>query len=119
VETGLVYYGCGGPTIDDVGFRGNYRQFWLTVGYIEPNNVPYLMHEYKVLDYSAMAYYKFDQTIFIGRYEDSFRVQKARPVSVLPDFIQENIASPFCNSIPAKQVQVPQFYRAGGDKFAD
>ena len=60
VETGIVYYGCGGPTIEDIGFRGNYRQFWLTVGYIEPNNVPYLMHEYKVLDYSSMAYYKFD-----------------------------------------------------------
>ena len=36
----------------------------------------------------------------------------------MPDFIQENIAAPFCNSIPAKQVNVPQFYRAGGSKFS-
>lgn len=87
VKSGKVYYGCGGPNVDDVGFTGNYRQFYITVGYIEPENVPYLIHEYKVLDYSTMAYYKFDQTIFIGRYEDSFRVQKARPVEKLPTFI--------------------------------
>lgn len=89
------------------------------MGYIEPDNVPNLAHEYKVLDYSSMAYYRFDQSIFIERYDDAFRVQNARPVSVLPSFVQENIAAPFCNSIPPEQVQVPQFYRASGSKYAD
>ena len=74
----------------------------MTVGYIEPENVPFLMNEYKVLDYSTMCYYRFDQNKFISRFEDSFRVQKARALGFLPPFVQENVAAPFCNSIPAK-----------------
>jgi hypothetical protein len=70
-----------------------------------------------VLDYSTMAYYKFINNIFINQYQDAFRDQQASPVNILPDFREENIASPFCNSIPQKQVLVPQFYRSGGNKF--
>ena len=74
----------------------------IRVGYIDPENVKYLMHEYKVLDYSTMGYYRFDLTQFIDRYDDSFRKQKAKPLGFLPNFVQENIAAPYCNSIPAK-----------------
>ena len=45
-------------------------------------------------------------------------MQKARPLRALPEFVQENVSAPFCNSIPAKQVDVPQFYRAMGSKFS-
>ncbi len=65
------------------------------------------MHQYKVLDYSTMAYYKFINNIFINQYEDAFRDQQAVAVNILPDFREETIAAPFCNSIPQKQVRVP------------
>jgi len=73
VKTNKVFYGCGGPLLEDVGFAGNYRQFWITVGFIDERKVPFIMHEYKVLDYSTLAYYKFEQTIFVDRFEDAFR----------------------------------------------
>jgi len=65
IVSNKVYYGAGGVRVaeksdEDLGFPGHYRQFWLSVGYIEDTNVPYLMHEYKVLDYSTMGYYRFD-----------------------------------------------------------
>ena len=49
--------------------------------------MPFLMHEYKVLDYSTMGYYRFDENTNIDRYDDSFRVQKARPLGFLPKFV--------------------------------
>ena len=101
IKSSNLYYGAGGAAEEDVGFKGHYRQFYITVGYIDNEDVQNLMHEYKVLDYSTMAYYRFEQTIFIDRYDDSFRVQQARPLRQLPEFVQENISSPFCNSIPA------------------
>jgi len=82
------------------GFVGDYRQFYITLGYIEPANVPNLMHQYKVLDYSTMGYYKFENTILLDRYDDAFRSQRANVAVVPPVFRTENIAAPFCNSIP-------------------
>jgi len=77
IVSNKLYYGAGGRDAENVGFMGHYRQMWITVGYIDQSKVPNLMHEYKVLDYSTMAYYRFDQSIFIDRYEDAFRIQKA------------------------------------------
>ena len=46
-----------------VGFPGHYRQFWMTLGYIEDEDkIKLLRHQYKVMDYSTLAYYKFEST---------------------------------------------------------
>ena len=34
IKGNKVYYGCAGLLSTDLGFPGNYRQFWITVGYI-------------------------------------------------------------------------------------
>ena len=47
-----------------------------------------------------MGYYKFETTVLYGRYADAFRNQTARPIKAAPSFYAENIAAPFCNSIP-------------------
>ena len=112
ITNAYVYYGSGDEDPDTPGryksgFMGDYRQFWITVGFIHPSNVRKVMHQYKVLDYSTMGYYKFEQTILLGRYDDSFRIQKAKQLTIFPQFHIENIAAPFCNSIPQKYVQVP------------
>ena len=90
IENAYVYYGSGDEIIEiendkekgtgryKTGFMGDYRQFWITVGYIKPDNIRKVMHQYKVLDYSTMGYYKFEQTILLGRYDDAFRIQKAK-----------------------------------------
>ena len=83
ITNAYVYYGSGDEDPEAIGrykagFVGNYRQFWITVGYIHPSDVRKVMHQYKVLDYSTMGYYKFEQTILLGRYDDSFRIQKAK-----------------------------------------
>lgn len=115
-----VMYGLGdgyvnekGQKIDfKLGFPGNYRQFFLTLGYLKPEKVPLLKHQYKVLDYSTMGYYKMEQTVLLGRYDDAFRPQQARIVNVPPLFVTENVAAPFCNSISQQFYQVPQFYKS-------
>ena len=109
IDEFVAYYGMGTQRREDVdglGFNGHFRQFWMTLGYLEPFNVQYLMHQYKVLDYSTLGYYKFEQTILLNRYDDAFRKQKAR-YTLAPKFVIENIAAPFCNSIPQKYVEVP------------
>ena len=86
ITNAYVYYGSGDEIIENekgtgrykTGFMGDYRQFWITVGYIDPDNIRKIMHQYKVLDYSTMGYYKFEQTILLGRYDDAFRIQKAK-----------------------------------------
>ena len=85
------------------------------MGYLkEEDNVKLLQHQYKVLDYSTMGYYKFENTILTGRYDDAFRNQTAEAIGIMPLFSSENIATPFCNSIPQKFEKVPQFYKSAG-----
>ena len=93
----VAHYGSGSG---QDGFPGHYRQFWMTLGYVPFTNVQYLMHQYKVMDYSTLGYYKFERTILLDRYDDAFRLQKAKRKTVDPKFVTENIAAPFCNSIP-------------------
>ena len=118
----VAYYGMGSlkrvDGIKGLGFNGHFRQFWMTLGYLEPFSVQYLMHQYKVLDYSTLGYYKFEQTILLERYDDAFRKQKAT-FDIAPKFVTENIAAPFCNSIPQKYVEVPQFYKSAGASFSN
>jgi len=68
---GSVYYGSNSKKVN--GFPGHYRQFWITLGYLEPQNIKFLMHQQKVLDYSTMGYYKFEQTILYDKFADAFR----------------------------------------------
>lgn len=121
---GKCFYGAGFSNdfaLSPVrGFPGNYRQFWLTLGYLkDQESIKLLQHQYKVMDYSTMGYYKFESTILLGRYDDAFRNQTATPVSSEPLFYSENIAAPFCNSIPQKFEKVPQFFQSAGNKFKD
>ena len=49
ITNAYVYYGSGDEDPDSIGrykagFVGNYRQFWITVGYIHPSNVRKVMH---------------------------------------------------------------------------
>ena len=63
ITNAYVYYGSGDEEENGrykAGFMGDYRQFWITVGYIHPSDVRKVMHQYKVLDYSTMGYYKFE-----------------------------------------------------------
>ena len=69
---GDVYYGAGynGPIgcqsssiAKADGFPGHYRQFWMTLGDLDfENQIKLLRHQYKVMDYSTLAYYKFEST---------------------------------------------------------
>ena len=118
-----AYYGMGNKdqlaNEYGTGFAGSYRQFYMSLGDIEPENVPLLMHEYKVLDFSTMAYYKFESTILLDRYDDSFRNQRAFAPIEKPVFSVENIAAPFCNSIPQKYEYVPKFYNSAGNTYSN
>lgn len=121
---GKCFYGAGFS--DDFvssparGFPGSYRQFWMTLGYLkDEESILRLQHQYKVMDYSTMGYYKFESTLLFGRYDDAFRNQTGVPIGSEPLFFSENIAAPFCNSIPQKFEKVPLFFKSAGEKFKD
>ena len=42
IRSRRVFYGCGSAVLS--GFAGNYRQFYISLGYLNPENVVYLMH---------------------------------------------------------------------------
>ena len=55
---GLVFYGAG---FDEKGFPSHYRQFWMTLGFMKDRQrIQNLRHQYKVMDYSTLGYYKFE-----------------------------------------------------------
>ena len=92
----------------------------MTLGYIEDENkIKLLRHQYKVMDYSTLAYYKFESTQLHDRYADAFRDQTATPITIAPIFKSENVAAPFCSSIPQKFEQVPYFFKSGGNKYSE
>ena len=72
-----AYYGCGMDLEDglghQMGFPGDYRQFYYTMGYVEPASIDLLKHEEKPIEFETRGYYKFEQSEFLDRFDDAFR----------------------------------------------
>ena len=49
------------------------------------------MHQYKVMDFSTLAYYRFEETTLQKREQDSFRQQKYSLITIDNDSISEQI----------------------------
>ena len=70
IKSPEVYIGMGSDK--KRGFNGDIQEVWVSIGYLNQTDVPYLMNVNKVFDVSTIGYYKFPPD---RRLDDAMRFQ--------------------------------------------
>ena len=102
-----------------LGFIGDIREVWVSLGYLDDSNVPNIMNMNKVFDVSTMGYYKFQDAY--GRLNDAMRDQTAMLIlsdlqgdnPVIPMYMQDVNSYPYCDTLPSEFKILPMFHGAG------
>lgn len=76
LDTNSLFLGISSDLKLPNGFRGRFREVFLTYGAIEPSSIPFVINMVKVFDVSTMAYYRF-HPIKGSFLRDAFRDQTA------------------------------------------